>query len=290
MEISPGDRKHQIFKKGVAALKEAGIESPALDAAVLLGHVLGESPSVVLMDKGATLAASEAAQYSALVQKRCGRATVSRLVGSREFYSREFYVNEDVLDPRPETEVLVEEAIRFLEGLEGNPTVLDIGTGSGAIAVTVAAQIPKARITATDISMTALAVAMRNAERHAVQGQVNFIQADLLDGLREEGSFHAILSNPPYISSTEFENLPEDVRRGDPKIALVSGPRGTEYYPSLIANSMELLCPGGWLMVEVGTGQCGIVAGIFEHAGFAKVQTVNDLAGTGRVIKGRKNA
>ena len=185
MEISPGDRKHQVFKKGVAALKDAGIENPALDAAVLLGHVLGESPSVVLMDKGAILAAAETAQYNVLVQKRCGRATVSRLVGSREFYSSDFYVNEDVLDPRPETEILVEEAIRCLEGLEGlegSPAVLDIGTGSGAIAVTIAARIPKAHITATDISMTALAVAMRNAERHAVQGRVNFVQADLLDG------------------------------------------------------------------------------------------------------------
>ena len=171
---------------------------------------------------------------------------------------------------------------------EGNPAVLDIGTGSGVIAITVASEIPRARVTATDISMMALAVARRNAMRHSVLERVKFIQADLLDGIRRGGSFRIILSNPPYISCAQFESLQEEVREGDPKVALVSGPDGTECYPPIVEHSMDLLGPGGSLMVEVGDGQAAAVAGIFEKAGFADVTVVNDLAGTGRVVKGKK--
>ena len=298
MEVSPGDRKQVVFKRGVADLKAAGIENPALDAAVLLAFVTGEPPATVLLDRGSALAPSEIELYGALVRKRCGRVAVSRLMGSREFYSREFYITDDVLDPRPETEILVEQAIRCLEGLEGNPAVLDIGTGSGAVAVAVAAQIPRARITATDISMPALVVARRNAVSHSVQERVNFLQTDLLEGIRVEGirekgiqrdgGFHLILSNPPYISCAEFENLQEEVRGGDPRVALISGPEGTECYSPLAERSMGLLCAGGSLMVEIGAGQGDVVAGIFHQAGFVDIQIVDDLAGIGRVVKGKK--
>ncbi len=290
MEISPDNRKHTAFKRGVVALKKAGIENPALDASILLGFVTGEPPSTVLLDRESTLAPSETELYSTLVQKRCGWVAVSRLVGGREFYSRNFYITEDVLDPRPETEILIEEAIRCMEDLQESPAVLDIGTGSGAIAVTLAAEIPRARVTATDISMAALAIARRNALRHSVLERVNFIQTNLLNGIRGEGSFHVILSNPPYISRTQFESLPKDVREGDPMVALVPGPDGTECYFPLVARSRELLGAEGSLMVEVGAGQCDIVAGIFDQAGFADVHIVNDLAGTGRVVKGKKKS
>ena len=293
MEVSPGDLKQAVFIKGVADLKKAGIENPAFDAAVLLGYVTGEPPATVLMDRDSPLAASEIELYGALVQKRCGRVAVSRLMGSREFYSREFHITDDELDPRPETEILVEQAIRCLEGLEGNPAVLDIGTGSGAIAVTVASEIHQARIAATDISMSALIIARRNAIRHLVQDRVSFLQTDLLEGIRvggirRDGGFHLILSNPPYISCAEFGDLQEEVRGGDPKVALVSGPEGTECYPPLVKRSMDLLCTDGSLMVEVGAGQSNIVADIFHHAGFADVEIVDDLAGIERVVKGNK--
>ena len=288
MDPAPDVQRGAAFRDGVAALKAAGIESPALDAAVLLGYVTGELPATVLLDRGSTLKPSETELYSALVRKRCGRVAVSRLVGAREFYSRSFHITSAVLDPRPETETLVEQAISCLENLEGSPAVLDIGTGSGAIAVTVAAQIPGSRVTATDISMAALAVARRNAACHLVLERVNFIQADLLDGIRGEGNFQVILSNPPYIPRAQFDSLQEEVRLGDPIMSLVSGPDGTEYYPPLAGRSLELLCAGGSLMVEVGAGQAGVVAGIFHQAGYADVEIINDLAGTGRVVKGKK--
>ena len=288
MSPAPDVQRGVAFRDGVAALKKAGIESPALDAAVLLGYVTGELPAAVLLNRESTLKPSETELYRALVQKRCGRVAVSRLVGAREFYSRSFHVTNAVLDPRPETEILVEQAISCLESLDGSLSVLDIGTGSGAIAVTVAAQIPQARVTATDISMAALAVARRNAACHLVLERVNFIQADLLDGIRGEGYFQVILSNPPYIPRTQFDNLQEEVRQGDPMVSLVSGPDGTEFYPPLAERSLGLLCAGGSLMVEVGAGQGGVVAGVFHQAGYADVQIVNDFAGIGRVVKGKK--
>jgi release factor glutamine methyltransferase len=288
MEASPGDQRHTAFKRGVAALKEAGIENPTLDAAVLLGYVTGESPSTVLMNRGATLAPSETRQYSTMVQKRCERIAVSRLVGDREFFSRKFQITDDVLDPRPETEILVEKAIQYLESLEGSLAVLDVGTGSGAIGITVASEIPHARVTATDISMAALLVARQNAVRHSVLERVGFIQANLLDGIRGEGSFDVVLSNPPYISGAQFDDLQEEVRKGDPKVALVSGPDGTECYPPLVKRSLELLVADGSLIVEVGTGQADFVAGIFDQEKFVDVAIVNDLAGIGRVVMGKK--
>jgi release factor glutamine methyltransferase len=286
--VPDGLQRGVAFRDGVAALKEAGIESPVLDAAVLLGHVTGELPATVLLDRESILKPSEKELYSTLVRKRCGRVAVSRIVGAREFYSRSFHITSAVLDPRPETEILVEQAIRCLEDMDGTLAVLDVGTGSGAIGVTVAAQIPRARVTATDISMAALAVARRNAKCHQVQDRMNFLQADLLDGIKDQGFFQAILSNPPYISRCQFDSLPEEVRRGDPTVSLVSGHGGTEFYPPLAERSLELLGTGGSLMVEVGAGQDSIVAGIFHRAGYEDVQVVNDFAGIGRVVKGKK--
>jgi release factor glutamine methyltransferase len=288
MEALPGDQRHTAFTRGVAALKKAGIENPALDAAVLLGYVTGEPPATVLLDRGSVLGPTETALYRTLVQKRCGRTAVSRLVGCREFYSRDFHVTDDVLDPRPDTEILVEEAIRFLDGLPGRLSVLDIGTGSGVIGVTVALEVPQVQVTATDISMAAIAVARQNADRHEVSERVSFIQTDLLEGIRGEGRFQAVLSNPPYVSSAQFKSLQEEVREGDPVVALVSGPEGTECYPPLAKRSMELLAVNGSLMVEVGAGQDRAVAGILDQAGFSDVRIVADLAGAGRVVRGKK--
>lgn len=277
-----------MFKKGVAALKDAGIESPALDAAVLMGHVTGIPAAAVLMDRSAILMPSQRDLYFTLIRKRCERVAVSRLVGEREFFSRSFHITDDVLDPRPETEILVEEAIRSLDMVKGDPAVLDIGTGSGAIAVTLAAQLPRVRVTATDISMAALAVARFNASRHCVRERITFVQTDLLKGIRGQGKFQIILSNPPYISREKFKDLPDEVRNGDPKVALVPGPKGTEYYPHLVENAMSLLDGNGSLMVEIGAGQGNVVAEMFDQAGFGDVKIISDLAGTGRVVKGNK--
>jgi release factor glutamine methyltransferase len=290
MEVSLADRRGALFQKGVAALKRAGVQSPGLDAAVLLGHAIGIPSSMVLMDRDLAVTPAESRSYADLIRKRCERTAVSRLVGEREFYSRNFHVNEDVLDPRPETEVLVEEAVLDLEKLEGNLSALDIGTGSGAIAVTIAAQLPRVRVTATDISMAALVVARQNARRHHVLDRVDFVQANLLDPIRAGSCFELIVSNPPYISRAMFHDLPDEVRNGDPMVSLVSGKNGTECYRPLAEGGMDQLKAGGSLMVEVGAGQSDQVAGIFDQAGFKDIAIIHDLAGIGRVVRGRKKS
>ena len=289
MEIMPVDSRGMLFQKGVRALKGAGVQSPALDAAVLLGYATGVPAATVLMDRDLVVTPGQSRSYAALIRKRCERIAVSRLLGEREFYSRAFHVNEDVLDPRPETEILVEEAVCSLAKLEGSPSVLDIGTGSGAVAVTIAAQLPGVRVTATDISMAALVVARRNALRHHVQDRVAFVQANLLDGVRGGGCFNLIVSNPPYIPRALFDSLPDEVRKDDPMLALVPGEHGTECYRPLAVGGMDFLSADGYLMVEVGAGQSAHVAGIFEKAGFADVAVIQDLAGIDRVVTGRKN-
>ena len=290
MEASSGSRKGSIFRKGVAALKEAGIDNPALDASILLGFVTNEPSYANLLDPGARLTPLQAERYITLIRKRSNRIPVSRIMGRREFFSRDFEINDEVLDPRPETETLIEEALRFLDSLDGKPEILDVGTGSGAIAVTLACEDPRVHVTATDISLSALDVARRNSQRHTVRGRLSFMQADLLQCLRPEERFHLILSNPPYIPRGEYGYLPEEVRNNDPELALLAGPEGTEFYQPLAVGSMGLLSTGGTLMLEVGAGQSQAVAGILESTGFVEVRVVNDLAGIERVVRGRKGS
>jgi len=288
VEISPGGRKGSLFRDAVTALREAGVDSPALDASVLLGYVTDDPSPASLRDSDARLTPAQAQLYVSLIKKRCLRIPVSRLMGRREFFSRDFEINSDVLDPRPDTETLVEEAVLFLRAVEGIPEVLDVGTGSGAVALTLACEDPRVRVTATDISLRALAVAIGNARRHAVLDRLRFVGADLTQGLRVTEVFDLIVSNPPYISREQYGSLQEEVRNGDPELALLSGREGTEFYEPLASGAIKILKPGGSLMVEVGAGQDQAVSETLENAGFQDVQVVNDLAGIGRVVKGRK--
>jgi release factor glutamine methyltransferase len=289
MNLAPDTSREQAFRAGVTALKEAGVESPALDAAILLGHATGESGPQALLSRAAPLSTLQAASYEEFIQKRCQREAVSRIIGSREFYSRPFEVTSHVLDPRPETEILVGEAIKWLAGTKGPVRVMDVGTGSGAIAVTVAAELPGARVVATDISREALGVAARNAVAHSVDERIEFIIEDLTSATVSRPAFDMIISNPPYITQEEFEWLQVEVRVGDPVEALVAGPEGVEFYPLLAALAVKALRPGGRIMVEVGSGQAEKVSLIFREAGLFQVGTFRDLVGIDRVVTGAVN-
>lgn len=289
MNLAPDSSRQQAFKAGVSVLKAAGIESPALDAAILLGHATGEPGPQALLSREMPLSEPQLASYQEFIRKRCRRETVSRIVGSREFYSRVFEVNPHVLDPRPETEVLVSEAVTWLKEHSGPVRVLDVGTGSGAIAVTVAAELPGAMVVATDISNEALEVAARNAAAHGVAHRIDFVIEDLFEDTPERPSFDLLVSNPPYIAAWEFDGLDEDVRRGDPVIALVAGPRGSEFYPLLGQLARRVVRPGGRIMVEVGVNQAREVTSIFEKAGLVQVFTIKDLGGVQRIVTGAVN-
>jgi release factor glutamine methyltransferase len=276
----------EAFRKGVSILKGAGIADPALDASVLLGYAIGVAPGAVLLERSAAMTADESDRFAALIDRRSNRETVSRLVGNREFFSMRFRTGTDVLDPRPETELLVERALESLKKVAGQPKVLDLGTGSGVIAVALSKTDPRVSVVATDISFQALKTASANARDHGVCGRVRFVQADLLRCFPDTPLFDLLVSNPPYVSCGEYPNLPAEVRFGDPVGALVAGPLGTEFFEPLMRSARTLLRPEGTLLVEVGAGQSSYVEELFRGGGFLDVATFTDLSGIGRVVKG----
>lgn len=288
MESVKGVERGDAFRRGVTILGQAGIANPALDASVLLGHVIGEDAATALMERNRILTNSEATLFGTLIERRCRREAISTLTGHKEFYSRAFHTSSDVLDPRPETEILVEKALHCLEDFHGQPKILDVGTGSGVIAVILAAENHKAIITATDISQPALRAASANSARHGVSDRIRLIRTDLATGLADTARFDLIVSNPPYISQEEYRTLTPEVLKCDPTIALVAGPEGTEFYPVLAVIARKLLNPGGHLLVEVGAGQSHCVETLFRKTGFGEVRAFPDLSGISRVVKGTK--
>lgn len=288
MRTEEGNDRARIFREGVLALKEAGIPSPTLDASLLLGHITGEAPERVLLERKKDLTVQEQESFASLIERRCNRETVSRLVGIKEFFSLDFGTGPDVLDPRPETELLVEEALGSLSRMGGNPKVLDVGTGSGVIAVALAILDPRITVVATDICPKALALARTNARRHGVTERVRFVRTDLLSAFSTVPRFDLLVSNPPYIAEGEFPSLPPEVRLGDPRRALVAGPEGIEFYGPLARAAVEFLYPGGEILVEVGAGQHPLVEDIFSACGIREIATIPDLSGTGRVVRGKR--
>lgn len=288
METMKDLDRAEAFRKGVLILKGAGIPNPALDVSVLLGHTTGDAPDRVLLERNRVLTIGESARFAALIERRCERETVSRLVGTKEFFSRAFRTSPDVLDPRPETEILVERALDSLGRMTGCPRVLDVGTGSGIIAVTLSLVDPRISAVATDISSVALKLAHANTRDHGVSNRVRFVRTDLAGCFSETVRFDLLVSNPPYIPRGEYPALPDEVRLGDPMSALVPGPEGTEFFEPLAMAAGKLLRPGGVLLVETGAGQGAFVEKTFRKSGLTDVTTFPDLAGIGRVVRGQK--
>ena len=265
-----------------------GAEAPRLDAEVLLAHVRG-CPRIALYTAFDTpVADAERGRFRELVKRRGEGEPVAYLVGSREFFSLPFIVTKDVLIPRPETEGLVVRTIDLLKDAAA-PRIIDVGTGSGAIAVTLAKQLPKARLVATDISPAALAVAKANAERHGVADRIEFVECDLLADPRTAGPWDVIVSNPPYVREDEYPARPRDVREHEPKSALVAGPTGAEIVARLAAEAAERLAPGGWLLVEIGPSTVAAAeAAIAAQPGLTAGPTLKDMAGLPRIVQARR--
>jgi release factor glutamine methyltransferase len=265
-----------------------GSDSPRLDAEVLLAHVRGCQRILLYTAFDTPVADAERAKFRELVKRRAEGEPVAYLVGSREFFSLPFTVSPAVLVPRPETEGLVVRAIDLCQGLEA-PRIVDVGTGSGAIAVTLAKGLPRARIVATDISAAALAVAGENARRHGVAERVALLECDLLEDPRAAGPWDVVVSNPPYVRDDEYESLPRDVRLHEPKGALVAGPTGVEVIARLVRQAAERLAPGGWLLVEMGPNVATAAeAAVAAVAGLRPEPTLKDLAGLPRILQARK--
>lgn len=223
-------------------------------------------------DPGRVVSPAAAAAFEALLRRRLGREPVSRILGEREFYGRAFDLGPAALDPRPETETLIDAALRQQWH---RPLILDLGTGSGALIITLLAELAGSEGLATDIAPNALEVAARNADRHCVKHRIAFQEADWLDGI--DGSFDLIISNPPYIPTAEISGLSLEVSRFDPILALDGGADGLEPYRKLAAGALARLKPAGRVMVEIGAGQADYVGTIFAHHGFAADLRWNDL-------------
>ena len=268
-----------------ARLHAAGVDSPRLDAEILLAHVLTVERAHILAHPERRLRVAESTRYRQLVVRRARREPVAYLVGHQEFYGLDFCVSSAVLIPRPETELLVEAAIALGHVSNTQPWIVaDVGTGSGAIAVSLAVNVPHVRVYATDVSAEALAVAEKNCRRHGVSGRVTLLRGHLLTPLPEP--VDCIVANLPYVSRAEWESLPTGITAYEPRLALDGGPDGLEYIGELLASAGPYLRPGGAILLEIGAAQGLAVTTLAEeHFPQARVDLLRDYAGLARVVR-----
>lgn len=245
-------------------------------------HVLGRSSAWILAHGEETMTAEEDANFAGLVARRSEGEPVAYLVGAREFYGRSFSLTPGVLIPRPETELLVDLGIAKLAGRTA-PTILDLGVGSGCVAITLALEIPAARVTAADLSPQAISLARRNARE--LGASVDVIESDWFSAVAEK-DFELIVANPPYIAA-EDPHLGQGDLRFEPPQALSSGPDGLAAIRSIALQAKRYLAAGGWLLIEHGHDQAGAVAALLQEAGFSGIEQHRDLAGILRVSGGR---
>lgn len=263
--------------------RAAGIDTAELDARLLAQHVLGTDSMGLVRREREPIAGDGAARLEALAQRRLVGEPISRIVGEKEFWSLRLTVNEATLVPRPDTETLVGEAIGFLETRKGQ-RFLDLGTGSGAIAVAIAVGLSRATGIATDISTAAIEAAKINAERHGVARRLEFRQGSWWQAVPHTELFDLIVTNPPYIATARIEELPPEVRFYDPRPALDGGWDGLEAYRAIASQAARRLLRGGVVMLEVGFNQGDVVQKMFLRAGFAAAEIIKDLNGLDRVV------
>jgi release factor glutamine methyltransferase len=277
----------QAFAATASRLRQAGIETPELDARVLLCHAAGLTHETYIARAREALPADAAPRLQHAIARRLAREPAARITGTREFYGRSFILGKDTLDPRPDTETLIEVAldiVRERAWQEKPLKLLDLGTGTGCILVTLLAELPGAVGLGTDLSLGALAIAAANARAHGVGPRASFAAADWLDAV--SGKFDLILSNPPYLAAGEIAGLAKEVAAHDPRLALNGGPDGLEAYRRIAMRAHDVLTEDGRLLVEIGPGQGDDVAAILARAGLTpkRGEGRRDLAGRPRVV------
>jgi len=260
---------------------EAGLAAPERDARVLLCAAVGIEGIDLLKEPDRALTEADAAAYAAFVERRLGREPVARIIGTREFYGLTFTLGPETLDPRPETELLVDEALAFLKDRVA-PRLLDLGTGTGCILLAVLANHPRALGVGTDIAAGAIAVARENAAALGLSERACFLQTSWDEAV--EGRFDLLLSNPPYIGSDALATLEPEVREHDPRRALDGGEDGLDAYRELARRAADRLLPTGRLILEHGLGQSDAIATLFRNAGWEVHASHPDLTGRNRAL------
>lgn len=272
----------QIYREGKETLERAGIAEAELDAWYLLEYVTGISRASYYGDPGRVVTEEDLCRYRECIEKRAGHIPLQHITGEQEFMGLSFRVNDQVLIPRQDTETLVEEALKYaMPGMR----VLDLCTGSGCILISLLHFCPGLTGVGSDISAEALKMARTNGQRLHVEDRVQWLCGDLFE--KVTGAFDLIVSNPPYIRSAEIEELQEEVRLYDPRIALDGAEDGLLFYRRIIEESKSYLKNGGRLLFEIGCDQGRDVAELLENAGYTEVSVKKDLAGLDRVVAGR---
>jgi len=277
-----------LLDQGATRLQAAGIATARLDAELLLRHVLGWERADVIARGSEEVPDAALALFEGAIAQRALRRPLQHLTGHQAFWKHDFIVTPDVLIPRPETELLVETALEVIRDVR-TPVVVDVGTGSGCIALSLAAERPDARVHATDLSPAALLVAQGNASRLRLESKVTFHEGDLLDALgTEAGAVDLVVSNPPYVSAEEWATLEPEVRDHDPRLALVPPEGVAGRYGRLFASAARRLRAGGGCVVEIGQEQEDMVAREARAAGLEVVEVRPDLRGIPRALVARR--
>jgi release factor glutamine methyltransferase len=284
----------EVLKGSADVLKDHRVENPRLNAELLLAQCLGFSRETLYANLRREIQTEEKKALDELLRRRMAGEPLQYLLGHQEFWSVDLKVDPRVLIPRPETEVLVDQALSILATPSGRvPRVLDIGTGSGAIVIALTNEFEEIFAVATDISQEALQVAKDNARKVGVGQRIRFVRGDLLHPFRPltDGVFDLILSNPPYICRSDIEELTREVKDHEPRLALDGGEDGLDFYRRMSRQVPSYLRKGGWLLVEIGQGQGTEISTLFEQSGcFSAPELVRDLSGIERVIKVQKAA
>ena len=279
---------HNILKETENQFRKINIASPRLDAEVLLSCYLKKDRSRLYTSSEYVPTDKEMREYENGVARRLRGEPVAYIIGKKEFWSLDLEINDKVLIPRPETEILVEQVLRLAEKWKlDNGRILEIGTGSGAISIALASELERARIFAMDISIDAVKIAKRNARRNGVEKLVSFICGNLFEPLSNKFDF--IVSNPPYISEKEFQYLPVEIRKFEPGKALLAGPKGIEFHRELIKKGMDYLEKSGWLVMEIGYGQSDAIERMLrETRKYDHIHFRTDYAGIKRVAEAQR--
>jgi release factor glutamine methyltransferase len=283
----------EILNQAVEKLRLAEIDRPRTNAELLLGAVLNKSKVDLYLDKNRILTSDEIEKFNQYMKERISHRPVQYIIGTVEFFGLEFKVDERVLIPRPETETLVEVVIAQLANKE-TPKIIDLGTGSGVIAISLAANLNSPFIYATDVSEDALEVAKGNAIKNRVEDQIEFLCGNLFEPLKNknlEAQIDCVVSNPPYVSKDEFETLPREIKNYEPIVALESEKDGFFFHKKIIENSIDFLKQSGLLALEVAFGQAGKVANLIHQSGnYNNIEIIKDLSGIDRVVKAMKRS
>lgn len=277
----------EAIQKAAVRLSDHGVPNAPFDAELLLRRVLDRDRAWIIAHGRERLDEERRTAFEAWIARRAKREPLQYITGRQEFWGLDFFVTPDVLIPRPETELVVEAAIRRA-GKTSGLTVIDLCTGSGCIAVSLAKGLPAVRIFATDKSAKALVVARENARRHSVSDRIKFLEGDLLEPLAEldvRGRVDVITANPPYVPSGYLPALQPEVREFEPELALIAGPEGTEIEERIISSAPEILKKGGSLIMEMGLGQTDALKKILAADGrYCDIDILKDLAGIDRVM------